>query len=91
LTVDVYTKLGCAFCDWTKNLLKSKGIGYNEHKLGKDFTREFILENFPSARTFPIIIVDGFNVGGYDGLKTYLINSEAPNHNLQFLTESNND
>ena len=87
MTVDVYTKLGCAFCDWAKNLLKSKGIGYNEHKLGEHFTREFILENFPNAKTFPVIIVDGFNIGGYDGLKSYLLTTEAGPQKAQFLRE----
>ncbi len=87
MIVDLYTKLGCAYCTWAKTLLNSKGIGFNEHKLGEHFTRDFILENFPNAKTFPVIIVDGFNIGGYEGLQEYLKTTEAPNHNQQFLME----
>lgn len=87
MRIDVYTKLGCVFCNWTKTLLESKGIGFNEHKLGEHFTREFILENFPAAKSFPVVIVDGFDVNGYHGLKEYLKVTELPHHNLQFLTE----
>ena len=34
-------------------------------KLGTDFKREDILEQFPTARTFPQIKIDGKNIGGW--------------------------
>lgn len=85
--IDIYTKFGCPSCTWAKNLLQSKGIGFKEHRLGEDFAREFIIEHFPNAKTFPVVIVDGFNVGGYEGLQEYLTVTESPHHNMQFLTE----
>lgn len=64
----IYTKSGCNYCDRAKSVLKSRGILFQEQKLNEDFTREYILEKFPYAKTFPIIVVDGFYIGGYDQL-----------------------
>jgi len=41
-------------------------------KLGKDFDRDFMMEEFPGARTFPQIRVDGENVGGYTEFKALI-------------------
>lgn len=87
MVVDIYTKNGCTYCNWAKTLLQSRGILYNERNLGSHFNREFILENFPTAKTFPVIVIDGMNVGGYEGLKEYLKVTETPHHNMQLLTE----
>ena len=38
---------------------------YKVLKLGKDFTREDMLETFPTARTFPQIKIDGQPIGGW--------------------------
>lgn len=75
MNVVLYTKDACSYCINAKLLLNSKGISYSEYKLGEDYTRETLLEMFPEARTFPIIVVDGFNIGGYVQLKEKL-NSE---------------
>ena len=40
-------------------------ISYSVFKLGVDFGREEMLENFPGARTFPQIRIDGKNIGGW--------------------------
>jgi glutaredoxin len=37
-----------------------------------DFNREEILEQFPNAKTFPQIRVNGTPIGGFDKLGTYL-------------------
>ena len=41
-------------------------------ELGKDFEREFILEEFPGARTFPQIVINGEKVGGFEGMTKYI-------------------
>ena len=58
---------------------------YTEYKIGEDFTRETLLEMFPEARTFPIIVVDGFNIGGYVQLKEKLESNSTENR--KFLIE----
>ena len=40
--------------------------------LDKDYNREDFLKKFPNARTFPQIIVNGNNIGGYAELKRWL-------------------
>jgi glutaredoxin len=40
--------------------------------LDKDFTREQLLEMYPTARSFPVVVVDGFYIGGYTQLEQKL-------------------
>ena len=72
MNVVIYTKQNCSYCTNAKALMASKNIGYTEMKLDEDFTRDFIVETFPSAKTFPIIVVDGFNIGGYQEFQKML-------------------
>lgn len=85
MNVIMYTKDNCSYCTNAKLLLNSKGMSFTEMKLGEDFTRETLLEMFPEAKTFPVIVIDGFNIGGYVQLKEKL-NSD-PKENRKFLTE----
>jgi len=64
MKVTIYTKANCVYCDYARNLLEHNKIDYNKLTLDEDFTRENLLELFPSARSFPVIVVDGFNIGG---------------------------
>ena len=65
MIVEVYSKDGCGFCTAAVSLLTNKGIKFTEEKLGVHFTREMLLEKFPHAKTFPVIVVDGMHIGGY--------------------------
>lgn len=85
MNVILYTKDNCSYCVNAKLLLTSKGISFTENKLGEDFTRETLLEMFPEAKTFPVIVVDGFNIGGYVQLKEKLNNELKESR--KFLTE----
>lgn len=87
MNVTIYTKDNCSFCTNAKALMNAKGITYLEQKLGEDFTREYILDYFPAAKTFPIIIVDGMNIGGYTQLKEMLETTQTDSRKL--LNESN--
>ena len=40
--------------------------------LNEDFTREQLLEKFPTARTFPQITIDGQSIGGYQEFQKYI-------------------
>jgi len=76
MKVTLYTKQNCSYCSQAKVLLASKNISYTELKLDSDFTRETLLEMFPSAATFPVVVVDGFNIGGFSQLQT-IINEQT--------------
>lgn len=82
--VVLYTKDNCSYCMNAKSLLTNKNIPYKEMKLGEDFTRETLLEMFPEAKTFPVIVVDGFNIGGYVQLKEHI---DSVSDSRKFLTE----
>lgn len=76
MAIEVYSKTNCSSCDKAKQLLRTHGKDYMEYKLDEDFTREILLSKFPEAKTFPVIVVDGMNIGGYDQLIHHL-NEEA--------------
>lgn len=68
MNVEIYSKDGCGYCVAATNLLRQKGIKFTEMKLDVHVTRDFIKENFPFAKTFPVIVVDGMHIGGYNEL-----------------------
>ena len=71
----VWSKYHCSYCDQAKALLKSKGIQFEERKIGDGYTQEELLEAIPTARTVPQIILDGELVGGFTELKAKLTES----------------
>lgn len=82
MAIEIYSKNDCSFCDKAKQLLRMHGKDYLEYKLDEDFTREVLLTKFPEAKTFPVIVVDGFNIGGYDQLSKYITEERLDNRKL---------
>ena len=74
--ITIYTKPDCAFCVRAKNILKSRGIAFEEHKLGEDFTIEEFRTWFQGFKTFPAIMVDNRLLGGYDDLRAAIAENE---------------
>jgi glutaredoxin len=68
----VWSKDQCPYCDQAKNLLKMKGIEYEERNVSHDWTREQLLEAVPNARTVPQIFLDEELVGGFNELRQRL-------------------
>lgn len=68
----VWSKDQCPFCDQAKNLLKSKGIEFEERNVSRDWTREQLLEAVPNARTVPQIFLGEEYVGGFVELRKKL-------------------
>ncbi len=68
----VWSKDACPFCDQAKNLLKLKGIEYEERNISRDWTREQLLEAVPDARTVPQIFLDEELIGGFTELRKHL-------------------
>lgn len=80
--ITIYSKDACVFCTNAKMLLASKNIPYTELKLNEDFTRENLAELFPNARSFPVIVVDGFNIGGYSELSKMILEEKQDDRKL---------
>lgn len=70
--ITIYGKDNCPYCDKAKSLCERIGEEYEYKLLGTDFTGQEMMETFPTARTFPQIIVDGNKIGGYTELEELL-------------------
>ena len=75
MTAVLWSKYYCPYCDQAKALLKSKGIQFEEKKIGDGYTKEELLEAVPNARSVPQIFLDGELVGGFTELKQKLTES----------------
>ena len=84
--VEIYTRSGCNYCDAAKDLLNKSNIPYIENRLDVDFTRESLVEKFTSAKTYPVIVVDGFYIGGFSELSALL--KERVENTKKFLMEN---
>ena len=73
--ITIYGKPACPFCDKAKAMCEKLNLEYEYKQLDVDFTRDELFETFPTARTFPQIIVGGNKVGGYDQMITYIDNA----------------
>ena len=70
--VEIYTKPNCNYCRMAKQILGHYNVPFTEKRLDVHFTREQLLEQFPSATTYPVVVIDGFNIGGYTELAEQL-------------------
>ncbi len=75
MTTIVWSKYQCPYCDQAKALLNSKGIQFEERKIGDGWTKEDLLEAVPTARTVPQIILNDELIGGFNELKKKLTES----------------
>lgn len=82
MTIEIYSKDGCPSCVKAKQLLNMHSKDFMEYKLNEDFTRDVLLSKFPEAKTFPVIVIDGFNIGGYDQLFQYITEERLDNRKL---------
>jgi len=66
----MYTKAGCAYCDWARSLLDHKGVVYED--ISVTGSRELLLEMVSRSggrTTAPEIFIDGKCIGGFDEMK----------------------
>jgi glutaredoxin len=73
--ITIYGKPACPSCSKAKALCESRGLAFEYKQLDEDFTREQLFEKFPTARTFPQIIVGDNKVGGYEQMVEYIDNT----------------
>jgi glutaredoxin 3 len=68
--VELYTTTYCPFCTRAKNLLKRKGVAFEEIDVTEDEElRAKMIEMSGGRRTVPEIFINGKIVGGFDELK----------------------
>ena len=73
--IEIYGKPACPSCTKAKALCESRGYKFEYYTLGSEFTREELFEQFPTAKTFPQIIIGGHKVGGYEQMVEYIENT----------------
>jgi glutaredoxin 3 len=70
--VEIYTRPNCGFCESAKKLMTNSNVRYIENRLNIDFTRENLVEKYATAKTYPVVVVDGFYIGGFAELSRLL-------------------
>jgi glutaredoxin len=71
MTITIYSKNNCVFCNKAKSLLKNLGLEYEEKSLEKDFGSDpskLIEDIGKNVRQMPQIKIDGELIGGYNQL-----------------------
>ena len=67
--VTIYTTVSCGYCARAKELLKGKGVAFEEIDVtGDDGSRERLVELSGGLRTVPQIFIGEMHVGGYTDL-----------------------
>lgn len=72
MSVEVWSKPGCFYCDQAKKLLEKFDVQYTEKCVGKEYTVEQFREAAPNAKSYPQIIIHGNIVGGFTDLLDYI-------------------
>lgn len=71
MKIIIYSKENCSQCETTKMFLNMKSISFDVKNLDIDFTQEEIVKLYPTARSYPIIVIDNIYIGGYKELRAY--------------------
>lgn len=86
MNIEIWSKTNCPYCTSAKEILRDFNIPFSEKVLDRDFTREMLLETYPTAKTFPVVVIDGFYIGGYNQLSEKL--NEQRNTTQRLLNEA---
>jgi len=67
--VEIYSSMWCPFCHRAKQLLQSKGVGFEEFDVDANPTlRNEMTQRSGGRRTVPQIFIDDRHIGGSDEL-----------------------
>jgi glutaredoxin 3 len=65
----IYTSEPCGYCSGAKQLLKQRGIEYEEINLSMDPDGRAELARTTGMMTFPQIVIGDYTLGGFDELR----------------------
>jgi len=72
MTITIYSKNNCVYCNKAKALVKNLGLEYEEKKLESFDSPQAMLEDIgKNVRQMPQIKIDGELIGGYNQLVEY--------------------
>ena len=72
----------CVYCESAKGFLENQKHEYKETVVGQDITREQLMERFPTARSFPVVVIDDRPIGGFQQLKDYFLSAAVSGMSL---------
>jgi len=73
LKITVYSKSACPQCDSAKQLLKARGLDFEEVRIDDEAERlAFYAKCGPSVRQMPQVFINDQRVGGLAGLQAAL-------------------
>ena len=74
--ITIYSKEGCQYCAMAKEVMRAKGVSYDEVVIGEssndDMKREEFMRLFPMVKSLPYLLQDGKPIGGYGDLIDHL-------------------
>ena len=86
MTVTVYSKPACQYCDKAKDLLERLGYKYTEKVVTKDISlEEFFKELGKTVRTIPQIVIDDEHIGSFNELTEYFADKGKINYKGEII------
>ena len=88
MTITVYSKNNCIYCNKAKTLLKNLGLEYEEKSLEKDFGSDpskLIEDIGKNVRQMPQIKIDGELIGGYNQLVEHFNEKGKVNFKVEII------
>ena len=74
MSIIVYSKPACVYCEKAKALLTRLGYEYTEKVVTKDISLPELFEELgKQVRTIPQIVIDKKHIGGYNELTEYFM------------------
>ena len=67
--VVVFSTDACSYCEHAKNLLRKRGVPFEDVNLGSDPELQAQLTEVTGLETYPQIVVDGEPLGGLNELR----------------------
>ena len=88
MTIIVYSKNNCVYCNKAKHLLKTLGLEYEEKMMESFDSPQAMLEDIgKNVRTMPQIKIDGELIGGYNQLVEYFEKQNKVNFKGEIIAE----
>ena len=89
MTIVIYSKPNCIYCDKAKALVKGLDLNYEEKMFGKDFksVEELYEAVGKQVRTMPQIKIDGQLIGGYNQLVEHFADKGQVNFKCEKIVE----
>ena len=90
MTITIYSKNNCVYCNKAKALVKNLGLEYEEKSLEKDFGSDpskLIEDIGKNVRTMPQIKIDGKLIGGYNQLVEHFADKKQVNFKGEIVSE----